>query len=192
MVANIKEVDVIIDLPRTFTQNVIRAEHSEIPRPDAICKMSHLKNISTEIPPYIEVGLLIWLNCPSPLRPREIVYGEESDPYAVRSLLGWFINDPLCTLEKNGKVTCHRINVGQRDTLMNPRGYVVSQRTVKEQITPQAVRKMFELDFSEQEKGTAMSREDIKCCETVESGIVHLQDLHYEMPLPFNPEHSAP
>ena len=58
--------------------------------------------------------------------------------------------------------------------------------------TPQAVRKVFELDFSEQEKGTAMSREDIKCCETVESGIVHLQDLHYEMPLPFNPEHSAP
>ena len=44
---------------------------------------------------------------------------------------------------------------------------------------------MFELDFSEQEKGTAMSREDNKFCETVESGIVHLQDLHYEMPLPF-------
>ena len=30
-----------------------------------------------------------------------------------------------------------------------------------------------------------MSREDIKFCETVESGIVHLDDLHYEMPLPF-------
>ena len=56
---------------------------------------------------------------------------------------------------------------------------------VKEQITPQAVRQMFELDFSEQEKGTAMSHEDIQFCETVESGIVHLEDLHYEMPLPF-------
>ncbi|KAK2564583.1 hypothetical protein P5673_012040, partial [Acropora cervicornis] len=30
---------------------------------------------------------------------------------------------------------------------------------------------MFELDFSEREKGTAMSREDIQFCETVESGI---------------------
>ncbi|XP_068720766.1 uncharacterized protein [Montipora capricornis] len=30
-----------------------------------------------------------------------------------------------------------------------------------------------------------MSREDIKFCETVESGIVHLEDLHYELPLPF-------
>ena len=56
---------------------------------------------------------------------------------------------------------------------------------VREQITPQAVEQILELDFSEQEKGTAMSREDIKLCETVESGIIHLEDLHYEMPLPF-------
>ena len=133
----------------------------------------------------IEVGLLIGLNCPSALRPREIVYGAESDPYAVRSLLGWFIKGPLGTLQQNGKITCNRINVDQRDTQTTHRGYVVSQRTVKEQITPQAVRQMFELDFAEQEKWTAMSREDIKFCETVEIGIVHLEDLHYEMPLPF-------
>ena len=56
---------------------------------------------------------------------------------------------------------------------------------MKERITPQTVGQMFELDFSEREKGTAMSREDIKFCETVESSIVHLEDLHYEMPLPF-------
>lgn len=43
---------------------------------------------------------------------------------------------------------------------------------------------MLELDFSEREKGTAMSLEDIKFCETVESGIVHLEELHYEMPPP--------
>ena len=55
---------------------------------------------------------------------------------------------------------------------------------MKERISPQAVSQMFELDFSEREKGTAMSREDIKFCETV-GGIVHLEDLHYEMPLPF-------
>jgi len=56
---------------------------------------------------------------------------------------------------------------------------------VKEQITPQAVGQMFELDFSEREKGTAMSRKDVKFCETVESGIVYLEDLHYEIPLLF-------
>ena len=62
VVANIKEENVILDLPRTFTRHVIPADRNEIPRPDAICKMSHLKKISAEIPPYIadiEVGLLI-------------------------------------------------------------------------------------------------------------------------------------
>ena len=187
VVANIKEKEVMLDLPRTFTRRVIPVDRNEIPRPDVICKMPHLEKISTEIPPYmadIKVGLLIGLNCPGALRPREIVYGEESDPYAVRSLLGWYVNGPLCTSQQIDKITCNRIRIGQEDTLTTPRGYVVSQRMVKEQITPQAVRQMFELDFSEREKGTAMSREDIKFCETVESGIVHLEDLHYEMPRP--------
>ena len=171
VVANIKEEDVILDLPRTFTRHVIPADRNEIPRPDVICKMSHLKKVSAEIPPYmvdIEVGLLIGLNCPSALRPREIVYGEDSDPYAVRSLLGWYINGPLYNPQQSGRITCNRINLSPEDSLVTPRGYVVTQRKVKERITPQTVGQMFELDFSEREKGTAMSREDIKFCETVE------------------------
>lgn len=71
----------------------------------------------------------------------------------------------------------HAIHVAQVDTLTTARGYVVSQRMVKEQITPQ--------DFSEREKGAAMSREDIKFFETLESGVIHLEGQHYEMPLPF-------
>ena len=30
-----------------------------------------------------------------------------------------------------------------------------------------------------------MSREDIESYETVENGIIHLEDKHYEMPFPF-------
>ena len=33
--------------------------------------------------------------------------------------------------------------------------------------------------MNEKEKGTAMSLEDIKFCETLESGVVHPEDLHY-------------
>ena len=142
--------------------------------------MSHLKDVSAELSPYmedVEVGLLIGLNCPSALRPRESVYGGESDPYAVRSLLGWHINGPLYTPCQSSILTCNRINLNQQDT-SSPRGYVVSQRTVKEQITRQAVERMFELDFSEKEKAISMSREDIKFYETLETGIVHLEDLH--------------
>ena len=51
VVANIKEEDMMLDLPRTFTRRVIPADRNEIPRPDVICKMSHLEEISMEIPP---------------------------------------------------------------------------------------------------------------------------------------------
>ena len=34
-------------------------------------------------------------------------------------------------------------------------------------------------------KGPEMTCEDIKFYETVENGIVHLEDLHYAIPLPF-------
>ena len=189
VVANIKSTDVIVDLPRTFTRKVIPADRSEIPRPDVISKMSHMKDVSKEMHPYmedIEVGLLIGLNCPSALRPRDIVYGNESDPYAVRSLLGWYINGPINTHKTSyhDNVNCNSIHFNELNTSTTAKGYVVSQRTVKEQITPQAVERMFELDFSEKEKGTAMSRDDLKFYDTVEKGIVHLEDLHYEMPLP--------
>ena len=131
VVANIKEDDVLLVLPTTFTRRVIPADHNEIPRPHVICKMSHLEKISMEIPPIwwtSKVGLLIGLNCPKALRPRETVYGEESDLYAVRSLLRWYINGPLRTSQHPGKITCNRTRIGQEDTLTTPRRYVVSQR----------------------------------------------------------------
>ena len=184
VVANIKEEDVILDLPRTFTRHVTPADRNEIPRPDIKCNMSHLKKIGEEISPYMADVEVDWigLNCPNALRLREIIYGEYSDPYAVGSLLGWYINGPLRSQQQSSRVTCDRIDLSPEDTLITPRGYVVTQRKVKEQITPQAVSQMLELDFSEREKGTAMSLEDIKFCETVESGIVYLEELHYEMP----------
>ena len=59
----------------------------------------------------IEVGLLIGLNCPNALRPGEIVYGEDSDPYAVRSVLGWYINGPLRSQQQSSRITCNRIDL---------------------------------------------------------------------------------
>ena len=130
VVANINKDDVMFDLPRKFTRNAIPADRCEIPGSPVIRKMAHLKNISTEITCYMaddEVGMLIRQNCTNTLRPREIIYGEESDPNAVRSLLGWYVNGPLCTLQQIGKITCKRINGGRKGNLTTPREYVLSQ-----------------------------------------------------------------
>ena len=117
VVANVKDESARLELPRTFTRNIIPADRSEIPRPDVISRMSHLKDVSVELSPYmedVEVGLLIGLNCLSALRPREIVYGGESDLYAVRSLLGWYINGPLYTPCQSSILTCNRIHLNQQ------------------------------------------------------------------------------
>ena len=64
-------------------------------------------------------------------------------------------------------------------------GYIIPERKIKEEITPRAVERMFELDFSEKEKGLAMSKEDREFLKKVENGIVNREDSHYELPLPF-------
>ena len=54
--------------------------------------------IRKHVRPYmedVEIGLLIRLNYPSAVRPRHIVCGNENEPYAVRSLLGWHVNGPV-------------------------------------------------------------------------------------------------
>ena len=56
---------------------------------------------------------------------------------------------------------------------------------IKEQLTPQVVSRMFELDFAERENGVALSREDRQFLKIVEEGIRHRDDMHYEIPLPF-------
>ena len=67
----------------------------------------------------VEVGLLIRLNCPGAVRPRDAICGNENDPYAVRSLLGWYVNGP----------------VRQKSSIDDEvKGYTVGERTIKEHL----------------------------------------------------------
>ena len=107
---------IILGLPRTFTRILIPADRSEIPRPDVIGKMAHLKEVSAETAPYIEnieVGPLIGLNCPSEV--------------AILSLLGRYINGLIYTSQQRGSITCNRIHLNQEDTFAAPKN-ILSHR----------------------------------------------------------------
>ena len=69
-------------------------------------------------------------------------------------------------------------------------GYIVAERSVKECpcVAPQLVQRMVELDFSENEVGVALSRDDQKFLKIAEDGIHHREDSQCEMPLPFKHE----
>ena len=89
---------VSVQLPRTYAQQQIPADREKIPRTKQLSKWSHLKEVAKRIPAYmdnIEVGILIGLNCPSALRPRDVIHGNDDEPYAVKSLLEWHVNGPV-------------------------------------------------------------------------------------------------
>ena len=173
-------------LPRTYVRRQIPADRDEIPRPEKVQGWSRLQQISKHLPAYmdsVEVGLLIGLNCPGAVRPRDVICGSDNDPYAVRSLLGWYINGPV-RYKSSKQVHCNRIQILKSSIDDEVKGYIVGERMINEQITPQVVSRMFELDFAERENGVALSREDCQFLEIVEEGICHSNDMHYEIPLP--------
>ena len=83
-----------IILPRTYTRNVIPARRSQIPRHDTALKWPHLESMASHLMPLdteAEVGLLIGANCAQAIKPHEVILGNDDNPYAKRTALGWGI-----------------------------------------------------------------------------------------------------
>ncbi len=138
-----------VDLPVAYTKDCIPVNRSHIPTCETAKQWSHLAEIVDEIQPLKDcvVGLLIGYNCSRAMAPRQVLLGEDEDPYAVRTDLGWSIvgrslqtHDALSTYH-----LCHRI-------------------TVKElpPITPTDVIRILESDFKDgSDDSKIVSQDDI-------------------------------
>ena len=85
-----------------FTREKVPGNHHQIPKASVVSKWSHLKSVAENLMPCdndIEISLLIGNNCPKAICPREVVVGEEDDPYGQKSLLGWGVIRRLCKLQ---------------------------------------------------------------------------------------------
>ena len=154
MASHFEKNDVSLALPRTYVRQQIPVDRDEIPRPERVQEWPHLQQVSKHIPTYmdsVEVGLLMGLNCPGALRPRDVICRNENDPYAVRSLLGWYVNGPV-RHNSSKQVHCNRIQILKTSIDDEAKGYIVGKRMIREQLTPQVVSRMFELDFAERKK----------------------------------------
>ena len=192
LVAQSLDEAVSVDLPKAYSRESIPSRRNQIPSPEIAGKWPHLQGIKCKIPPIktdVEVGVLIGCNCPKALKPREVVLGKEEDPYAIRTLLGWGIIGPTnaanhSSVGRDDVFTCHRIVTCEIGNTRLDNRFVVNAQT-KEVINPFAVRKMFELDFSERDQGhQAYSQEDRKFLDIATNRIRLRSDGHYEMPLP--------
>jgi hypothetical protein len=82
-------------------------------------------------------------------------------------------------------VSCNRIVVSTSSFDSRAKACVTIQRDVKDIISPNAVKEMFDIEFAERQRGKLLSHDDLKFLERAKEGIRHCKDLHYEMPLPF-------
>ena len=186
-----KEVD--IPLPKAYTREQIPIRREQIPRPEMARKFKHLNSIAEKIPPYneaLKVGLLISNNCVRAIKPRVIVPGKSAEPYAILTSLGWCVigasaDGKVSTDDNVAFAGCHRIATreisGDNKT---PMEFVMPVKC-NEVMTPLAVQRMFEMDFSETKVNEKpMSQDDIIFMKITTSGIHTTNDGHYEMPLP--------
>ena len=114
---------------------------------------------------------LIGYDCAGALKSIKVVAGEDHDPFAVKTKLGWCIVVPTTTLNSPGNTAgyCHRISLKE----IPP-------------ITPISIIRALEMNFldTNPEEKTVL-REDIKFLQILNREILYNNKGHLEMPLPF-------
>ncbi|XP_049331632.1 uncharacterized protein LOC125799291 [Astyanax mexicanus] len=160
-----------ISLPKVFTREFIPANRLHIPTSETALKWSHLEQLADKIPPPLDcdVGLLIGYNCQQALLPREILSGEENQPYAQRTDLGWSIigcSNPASDYDDAVGIS-HRIIVRQVTPALQPsielrkEVHFVCKTHVKEIISRDVI-KALESDFIEHTTDdNSVSQEDL-------------------------------
>jgi hypothetical protein len=183
-----------IELPKSYSRDVIPSRKNQVPTPATADNWAHLRRIKDKLCPYQDgvcVGVLIGCNCPKAIKPREVITGKGDEPYAVRSLLGWAVIGPVtpkseCSEDETEIISCNRIVTKEIGATSPTRCNFIVSPQVKETINPSTVTQMFEQDFSERNNDIqAYSMDDKRFLATVKEGIVHCEDGHYEIPLPF-------
>jgi len=161
-------LDTPVRIRRCYTRDHIPSDRRHIPTRNTAEAWPHLQHLAREMLALqdFEVGLLIGYNCPQALAPKETVVGGESEPYAIRTDLGWSI---VGSVDSQAPGTSRCFRVATREIpLMSP----------KEILT------VLESDFSE-DHGGKVSQEDLRFLEIMESGVTRTEGGHVMMPLPF-------
>lgn len=115
--------------------------------------------------------MLIGCDCPSALAPLEVIIGDEKEPFAQRTVLGWSIigsANPHLDRQANQSFV-HRV-------------------AVKEIPVPSTtdILKVLESDFNERGyEDKHVSQEDVRFLQFLSDNIKQKEDGHYMMPLPF-------
>ncbi|XP_063052707.1 uncharacterized protein LOC134447256 [Engraulis encrasicolus] len=165
--------EVYVKVGQAYTRDFIPVDKSHIPTTSTALQWPHLKHLKSKMAPLqdCEVGLLIGYDCPSALAPLEVIAGDEHEPFAQKTALGWSII---------GSVNPHLDRQGNQSH--------VHRISVKEIPVPSApdVLRVLESDFNEKTyEDKFVSQDDVQFIQFLSANIEQKDNGHYEMPLPF-------
>lgn len=147
-----------LTVPVAYTHDFTPANCSHIPTPDTARAWSHLEHLTEYIAPLwdCEIGLLLGYNCTQTLMPREVVCGEENQPYAQKTDLGQSIISYCDSCDAGSDVigVSHCITVKQvrpetePTTRLKNKVHYICKTQIKEVTFPDII-KALESDFTE-------------------------------------------
>ena len=158
-----------------YAQPKIPGTHSDIATSDIVRQWGHLKDVADEIHyrSDIEIGMLIGRNVPTAFQPTKVIYGEADQPWAEKYKFGWKIKKIICPVcldkdksQEYSSVPVNRLSVEREEELpdscisnvpqaSNPLhqqdsvAVLVNKLRSKDVTSPQIIREMMELDYSE-------------------------------------------
>ena len=84
----------VVRVPFAYSRANISVKQSQIPRAEECMQWRHLKCVASHLVPYEptrKIGMLIGTDCSKALRPVEVIAGNENEPYAQKTALGWAV-----------------------------------------------------------------------------------------------------
>ena len=157
-----------IPIPVAFTSTSIPADEDHIPTKSTAKNWEHLRPIESKMYDLLDcnVGLLIGYDCSQALTPREVLAGNNSEPYGIKTDLGWSIVGGSDV--RSEQSLCHKVAVREIPA-----------------VTMIDIIRVLESDFQGDKDDKKTSQEDLNFLKIMEEGIERTRNGHYEMPLPF-------
>ncbi|RUS72387.1 hypothetical protein EGW08_019847 [Elysia chlorotica] len=161
---------ILISLPPAYTMDHIPMERKSIATPTTASQWRHLKGMANQLPPKfdVEAGILIGFDCSHAFLPRECIAGANTEPFAIKTDLGWGVIGRASSGVGLQSASCLRIRAKELP-LTNPADAL----------------RILDSDFKDGPDGRTVSQEDLMFLGKLESGIEKTQKGRYQMPLPF-------
>ena len=110
-----------ISLPTLYSRPDFPNDRSHIPSANICNQFDHLRPIAGKLLPLqnVEIGLLLGYDVSYVHQPQEIVSSKiESDPYAVRTLLGWCVIGSIGQTWSINRTISNRISCSERTSII--------------------------------------------------------------------------